>query len=201
MKKFLNIFKISDLRKKLAFTGAILLVYRLGGKVPVPGVDKSVLARFMEDATQQNSLLGLYDTFVGGFFSQASIFTLGIMPYISASIIIQLLGSVVPYFKELIAKGSDYLPITHLDMTRFWITLQQGVEFVINCFKRMLGGGVFIPKIPSVRIVDLAKAYAPNLHTEVIGIRPGEKLMIGDRVKYDFFEGQKGLTAENVTHI
>ena len=78
MKKFLNIFRISDLRQKLAFTGALLLVYRLGGKVPVPGVDKNVLQAFMNDSAQ-NSLLGLYDTFVGGFFSQASIFTLGIM--------------------------------------------------------------------------------------------------------------------------
>tara|TARA_Y100000590_G_scaffold348112_2_gene398979 strand:- start:121 stop:1461 length:1341 start_codon:yes stop_codon:yes gene_type:complete len=105
MKKFINIFKISDLRKKLAFTGALLLVYRLGGKVPVPGIDKSALKAFMDSATQQNSLLGLYDTFVGGFFSQASIFTLGIMPYISASIIIQLLGAVVPYFQRLQKEG------------------------------------------------------------------------------------------------
>ena len=88
MKKIINIFKISDLRKKLAFTASLLLVYRLGGKVPVPGINKSALKAFMDGATQQNSLLGLYDTFVGGFFSQASIFTLGIMPYISASIII-----------------------------------------------------------------------------------------------------------------
>ena len=105
MRKFLNIFKISDLRKKLAFTGAMLLIYRLGGKVPVPGVDKGVLKSFMDQATQQNSLLGLYDTFVGGFFSQASIFTLGIMPYISASIIIQLLSAVVPYFQKLQKEG------------------------------------------------------------------------------------------------
>jgi preprotein translocase subunit SecY len=105
MNKFLNIFRISDLRKKLAFTGFMLLIYRLGGKVPVPGVDKGVLKSFMDQATQQNSLLGLYDTFVGGFFSQASIFTLGIMPYISASIIIQLLGSVVPYFQKLQKEG------------------------------------------------------------------------------------------------
>ena len=104
MKKFLNIFRISDLRQKLAFTGALLLVYRLGGKIPVPGVDKNVLQAFMYDSAQ-NSLLGLYDTFVGGFFSQASIFTLGIMPYISASIIIQLLGSVVPYFQKLQKEG------------------------------------------------------------------------------------------------
>ncbi|MBI45145.1 MAG: preprotein translocase subunit SecY [Candidatus Marinimicrobia bacterium] len=105
MKKFINIFKIPDLRKKLAFTASLLLVYRLGGKVPVPGINKSALKAFMDGATQQNSLLGLYDTFVGGFFSQASIFTLGIMPYISASIIIQLLGAVIPYFQKLQKEG------------------------------------------------------------------------------------------------
>ncbi len=105
MKKFLNIFKIADLRKKLAFTAGLLLVYRLGGKVPVPGIDKSALKAYMDGAIGQNSLLGLYDTFVGGFFSQASIFTLGIMPYISASIIIQLLGAVIPYFQRLQKEG------------------------------------------------------------------------------------------------
>ena len=103
MKKFINIFKIADLRKKLAFTAGLLVVYRLGGKVPLPGIDKSVLMQIMQE--QQNSLLGMYDTFVGGFFSQASIFTLGIMPYISASIIIQLLGAVIPYFQRLQKEG------------------------------------------------------------------------------------------------
>ncbi|BEU02828.1 UDP-N-acetylglucosamine 4,6-dehydratase (inverting) [Agarivorans sp. OAG1] len=85
-------------------------------------------------------------------------------------------GSVVPFFKQLIANGSDHLPITHEDMTRFWITLQQGVDFVLKNFSRMYGGEIFIPKIPSVRIVDLAKTYAPDLPIKIIGIRPGEKL-------------------------
>jgi len=85
-------------------------------------------------------------------------------------------GSVVPFFKGLIDKGADTLPITHADMTRFWITLQDGVDFVLTNFKRMQGGEIFIPKIPSIRIMDLATAYAPGLKTEIIGIRPGEKL-------------------------
>ncbi|RKF19651.1 UDP-N-acetylglucosamine 4,6-dehydratase (inverting) [Alginatibacterium sediminis] len=85
-------------------------------------------------------------------------------------------GSVVPFFKQLIANGSENLPITHEDMTRFWITLQQGVDFVLKNFSRMYGGEIFIPKIPSVRITDLAKAYAPELPLDIIGIRPGEKL-------------------------
>ena len=85
-------------------------------------------------------------------------------------------GSVVPFFESLIKKGVESLPITHKDMTRFWITLQQGVGFVFKCMERMDGGEIFVPKIPSVRIVDLAKAMAPNLPTKIIGIRPGEKL-------------------------
>lgn len=85
-------------------------------------------------------------------------------------------GSVVPYFKKLIEQNSDHLPITDPRMTRFWITLQQGVDFVLKNFERMSGGEIFVPKIPSVRIVDLATAMAPQLEQKIIGIRPGEKI-------------------------
>jgi UDP-N-acetylglucosamine 4,6-dehydratase len=85
-------------------------------------------------------------------------------------------GSVVPFFDRLIKSGAKSLPITHAEMTRFWITLEQGVEFVLQNFKRMKGGEIFIPKIPSVRITDLAKSMAPELPQEIVGIRPGEKL-------------------------
>lgn len=85
-------------------------------------------------------------------------------------------GSVVPFFKKLIAEGADHLPITHEQMTRFWITLQQGVDFVLKNFERMHGGEIFVPKIPSVRIVDLATSMAPDLAHKIVGIRPGEKL-------------------------
>lgn len=85
-------------------------------------------------------------------------------------------GSVVPFFQKLIAEGAKDLPITDPRMTRFWITLQQGVDFVINGFGRMYGGELFVPKIPSVRITDLATAMAPGLPHRLIGIRPGEKL-------------------------
>jgi UDP-N-acetylglucosamine 4,6-dehydratase len=85
-------------------------------------------------------------------------------------------GSVVPYFRKLITNGTDHLPVTHQDMTRFWITLEQGVRFVTDSFERMRGGEIFVPKIPSVRIVDLARAMAPTLPQKIIGIRPGEKL-------------------------
>lgn len=85
-------------------------------------------------------------------------------------------GSVVPFFQSLIEKGAKSLPITHPDMTRFWITLQDGVDFVLKNFSRMQGGEIFVPKIPSVRITDLATAYGPGLSHEIVGIRPGEKL-------------------------
>lgn len=85
-------------------------------------------------------------------------------------------GSVVPFFKKLIAEGIKELPITDIRMTRFWITLEQGIDFVLKNFQRMHGGEIFIPKIPSMRIMDLAESLAPGMPIKVIGIRPGEKL-------------------------
>ena len=85
-------------------------------------------------------------------------------------------GSVVPFFDNLIRSGASTLPITHPEMTRFWLTLQQGVDFVLSNFQRMRGGELFVPKIPSVKITDLAAAMAPTLKQEIIGIRAGEKL-------------------------
>jgi len=85
-------------------------------------------------------------------------------------------GSVVPFFNKLLADGASELPITDERMTRFWITLQEGVDFVLKNFERMWGGEIFVPKIPSVRIVDLAEAMSPGIKKKIIGIRPGEKL-------------------------
>ena len=85
-------------------------------------------------------------------------------------------GSVIPFFRRLIAEDVPHLPITDERMTRFWITLDQGVQFVLSCLRMMRGGEVFVPKIPSMRIVDVARCLAPGKPIEVIGIRPGEKL-------------------------
>jgi UDP-N-acetylglucosamine 4,6-dehydratase len=85
-------------------------------------------------------------------------------------------GSVVPFFVKLIKQGKKKLPITHKDMTRFLITLEQGVKFVLKNFERMHGGEIFVPKIPSMKMTDLAKALCPECELEEIGIRPGEKL-------------------------
>ena len=83
-------------------------------------------------------------------------------------------GSVVPLFKRLAASG--VIPITDERMTRFWITLEQGVRFVLRALEQMHGGELFVPKIPSMLVTDLASALAPDAHIEVVGIRPGEKL-------------------------
>jgi UDP-N-acetylglucosamine 4,6-dehydratase/5-epimerase len=85
-------------------------------------------------------------------------------------------GSVVPFFRKLIAEGTDHLPITDARMTRFWITLDQGVEFVRSSVAMMKGGELFVPKIPAMNMVDLARSMAPHLPHKIIGIRPGEKL-------------------------
>lgn len=85
-------------------------------------------------------------------------------------------GSVVPFFQKLVRERAKEIPITDPRMTRFWITLQQGVDFVLKCFQRMQGGEIFVPKIPSMKIIDLAEAIAPGIPTKIIGIRPGEKL-------------------------
>jgi len=85
-------------------------------------------------------------------------------------------GSVIPFFRKLVQDGATTLPITHIDMTRFMITLKEGVTFVCKSFERMHGGEIYVPKIPSMKMVDVAKALGPELDHEVIGIRPGEKL-------------------------
>ncbi|MEQ8356276.1 MAG: UDP-N-acetylglucosamine 4,6-dehydratase (inverting) [Kiloniellaceae bacterium] len=85
-------------------------------------------------------------------------------------------GSVVPFFRRLIDGGSDHLPITEENMTRFWITLQEGVNFVLSCLSLSKAGELFVPKIPSMKITDLARFMAPDLPQKVIGIRPGEKI-------------------------
>jgi UDP-N-acetylglucosamine 4,6-dehydratase len=85
-------------------------------------------------------------------------------------------GSVAPFFQKLVADGASELPITDERMTRFWITLEQGVNFVLSSLELMRGGEVFVPKIPSMSTVEMARAIAPHLPHRVVGIRPGEKL-------------------------
>jgi UDP-N-acetylglucosamine 4,6-dehydratase len=85
-------------------------------------------------------------------------------------------GSVVPFFQKLVQEKTSEIPITDPRMTRFWLTLQGGVDLVLKGFERMYGGEIFVPKIPSMKMIDLAEALAPGIPTRIIGIRPGEKL-------------------------
>ncbi len=105
IESFQNIFKIPELKRRILFTLGILVVYRFGGHVPTPAIDTRALGEFFVQA--QNTLFGLYDMFAGGAFRKATVFALGIMPYISASIIIQLLGAVIPYFQKLQKEGEE----------------------------------------------------------------------------------------------
>jgi preprotein translocase subunit SecY len=106
VESFRNIFKIKELRDRILFTLALLIVVRIGAHITLPGIDTGLLAQTIKNQAE-NTLFGLYDLFVGGAFSNAAIFALGIMPYISASIIIQLLGAVVPYFQKLQKEGES----------------------------------------------------------------------------------------------
>ena len=85
-------------------------------------------------------------------------------------------GSVVPFFRKLVAEKAEYIPITDIKMTRFWISLDEGVDFVLKALVRMHGGEIFVPKIPSIKITDLATAIAPDIPQKAVGIRPGEKI-------------------------
>ncbi len=103
---FRNVFKIQELRTRILFTSALLIIVRIGAHITLPGVDASLLSR-AEASQAANTLFGLYDLFVGGAFKNAALFALGIMPYISSSIILQLLGAVVPYFQKLSKEGEE----------------------------------------------------------------------------------------------
>lgn len=147
-----NIFKIQELRQRVLFTAGLLIVVRFGAHVTLPGVDGSVLADAMRNQAA-GTLFGLYDMFVGGAFSNAAIFALGIMPYISASIIIQLLGAVVPYFQKLMKEGEEgRKKITQL--TRYGTVLISALQ----------AWGV------SVRLTSMTVAGVPIVPPEVQGL-------------------------------
>jgi preprotein translocase subunit SecY len=103
--RFQNVFKIPELKKRLLFTAGIIIIYRLGGHVPSPGIDPVALGEYMRQ--QSGTIFALYDMFTGGALGRATVFSLGIMPYISASIILQLLGATMPYFQRLQKEGEE----------------------------------------------------------------------------------------------
>lgn len=147
-----NVWKIQELRTRLLFTAALLIVVRVGSHITLPGVDATLLAK-AEASQASNTLFGLYDLFVGGAFSNAAVFALGIMPYISSSIILQLLGAVVPYFQKLTKEGEEgRKKLTQL--TRYGTVLVSALQ----------GWGV------SVRLTSLNIEGMPIVPLEVQGL-------------------------------
>jgi len=155
---FKNIFHIPELRKRVLFTLGIVLVYRIGGHIPTPGIDPRVLTDFFAQNT--NSLFGLYDMFVGGAFKRVTVFALGIMPYISASIILQLMGSVFPYIHKLQKEGAEgRKKITQY--TRYGTVLLSIIQAAgISIFLRSIispttGMGAVSPELEGIRFMVL----------------------------------------------
>ncbi len=143
---FTNIFKIKELRDRLLFTAALLVVVRIGAHITLPGVDAKLLADTIRTSSE-GTLFGLFDLFVGGAFSNAAVFALGIMPYISASIVIQLLGAVVPYFQKLQKEGEEgRKKITQY--TRYGtvlISVLQSSGMVVKLLNTNTPGGPIVP--------------------------------------------------------
>jgi preprotein translocase subunit SecY len=141
-----NVFKIKELRDRLLFTAALLVIVRIGSHVTLPGVDARLVAESVRRGTE-GGLLGLYDLFVGGAFSNAAIFALGIMPYISSSIVIQLMGAVIPYFQKLQKEGEDgRKKITQY--TRYGTVLISALQasgVVIKLVRTVTPGGPIVP--------------------------------------------------------
>jgi preprotein translocase subunit SecY len=150
IKTFQNALKIPELRRRLLFTIGILLVYRIGGHVPTPGTDAGALGAYLDQAG--GTLFGFYDMFVGGAFRKATIFALGIMPYISASIIIQLLGSVVPYFQKLQKEGEE---------GRKKITQYTRYGTVLISLMQSYGISAFLTSIPPVVVGEVTRVVVP----------------------------------------
>ena len=146
LEKLRNIFQVPELKRRIIFTLALFVVYRLGEHLPTPGVNAKALAGAF--ASQAGGLFGLYDLFVGGAFSRATIFALGIMPYISSSIILQLLGAVVPYFEKLRKEGEEgQKKITQI--TRYGTVLISIIQsYAYSVFLQNLGASQGLSIVP-----------------------------------------------------
>jgi preprotein translocase subunit SecY len=148
LKGFQSVFKIPDLKNRILFTLGILILYRIGCHIPTPGINAAALKEWFEQS--KNTLFGMYDIFAGGAFSRAAIFGLGIMPYISASIILQLLGAVVPYFQRLQKEGEEGRKKIN-QLTRY------GTVFISAM--QALGASVFLESLPPTRLGVPAVPY------------------------------------------
>lgn len=185
-----SIFKIPELRKRVLFTLAMLVVYRVGGHVPTPGVDGHALAAAFSQA--RGTLLGLYDMFVGGSFAKASVFALGIMPYISASIILQLLTAVIPYFEKLQKEGEEgrrkITQYTRYGTVFLSIVQAYGISIFLENFG--IGGGQAVVPNPglSFRLLTVLTLTSGTIFVMWLGERISER-GIGNGISLIIFIG------------
>ena len=173
LEKILNIFKIPDLRRKLFFTLGMFVVYRIGGHITLPGIDANALLQQFQHL--KGTLLGLYDIFAGGNLSRATIFALGIMPYISTSIILQLLGAVIPYYQKLQKEGEEgRRKITQ--HTRYGTVILATIQGIgISIFLENLGPGVVINPGMSFRLISVLTMTAGTIFIMWLGEQITEK--------------------------
>ena len=176
MKKFIttlkNIYHIEELRQKILYTLGIILIFRVGSYIALPGIDVHALSLTQFTANSREGLLGLLDMFSGGAFSNASIFALGIMPYISASIVVQLLMLVVPYFQRLQKEGESGRKKIN-QITRFltiFVTFIQAPAYITNLVKSPLPVSRWMFVWVKVRVV--LSSLSPVSHRAVFCLRP-----------------------------
>ncbi len=174
IEKLRTIFQVPELRRRIIFTLSLFVVYRLGEHMPSPGVNAAALAGAFQ--SQANTLFGLYDMFVGGAFSQATVFALGIMPYISASIILQLLGAVVPYFEKLRKEGEEgQKKITQ--WTRYGTVLIAVVQsFGYSIFLVNLGASQGVTVVPDPGVAFYFSTIVTQTAGTILVMWLGEKI-------------------------
>jgi preprotein translocase subunit SecY len=174
LEKFRNIFQVPELKRRILFTLALFVVYRLGEHMPTPGVNAKALAGAFE--AQRGTLFGLYDFFVGGAFSRATVFALGIMPYISSSIILQLLGAVVPYLEKLRKEGEEgQKRLTQL--TRYGTVLISIVQsFAYSVFLINMGSSQGVTVVPHPGFVFTLSTIVTQTTGTIFVMWLGEKI-------------------------
>jgi preprotein translocase subunit SecY len=213
LKKFQDIFSIPELKRRILFTIGILIVYRIGGHITVPGVNPVALKAFFSN--QQGTIFALYDLFAGGNLRRATIFALGIMPYISASIILQLLQAVIPYFEKLAKEGEEgRKKITQY--TRYGtvgLALVQSVGISLFLQNMNVGG---VPVVPiggiAFKLITMITLTAGTIFVMWLGEKISERgigngisliIMIGIVARYptDFLNTWRSLTLGQITPL
>src|SRR5262250_95109 len=174
LEKLRNIFAVPELKRRILFTLALFAVYRLGEHLPTPGVNAKALAGAFE--SQRGTLFGLYDFFVGGAFSRATVFALGIMPYISSSIILQLLGAVVPYLEKLRKEGEEgQKKITQL--TRYGTVAISIIQsFAYSVFLINMGASQGVTVVPHPGLIFTLSTIITQTAGTILVMWLGEKI-------------------------